>query len=399
MKEMFAYKNQKKLRWGYTTGTCAAAASLAAALMLLGKKRIVQVRLTVPKGIELELEIEDIQAGNGWVSCAVRKDGGNDPDATHGLLVYSTVGYAKMEKERMEPECGYTYEGDGLYLKLTAADGVGMVTKPGLSCPAGKPAINPVPRSMIFGEVEKACQKYGFHGTLGICISVPQGKETAKRTFNPRMGILGGISILGTSGMVEPMSEKALLETIRLEMHQKHLAGNRRLILTPGNYGEAFLRSQLNIDLEQAVKCSNFIGDTLDMAAQEGMKELLLVGHGGKLVKLAAGVMNTHSSAADGRMEVLAAWGAALGASREQVIKILEAVTVDQGLLILEQQTGLREAVMEQVMKRAWEHLKKRAGEKLKIECIMFTNERGILGETPGARVCLERFQNSAENR
>ena len=145
MKEMFAYKNQKKLRWGYTTGTCAAAASLAAALMLLGKKRIVQVRLTVPKGIELELEIEDIQAGNGWVSCAVRKDGGDDPDATHGLLVYSTVGYAKMEKERMEPECGYAYEGDGLYLKLTAADGVGMVTKPGLSCPAGKPAITRSP--------------------------------------------------------------------------------------------------------------------------------------------------------------------------------------------------------------------------------------------------------------
>ena len=347
MKEMFAYKNQKKLRWGYTQAPVRQRLLWPLLSCCWEKKNRTGKGLPYLRGLNWNWKSRISRQETAGFPALCARMGGDDPDATHGLLVYSTVGYAKMEKERMEPECGYAYEGDGLYLKLTAADGVGMVTKPGLSCPAGKPAINPVPRSMIFGEVEKACQKYDFHGTLGICISVPQGKETAKRTFNPRMGILGGISILGTSGMVEPMSEKALLETIRLEMHQKHLAGNRRLILTPGNYGEAFLRSQLNIDLEQAVKCSNFIGDTLDMAAQEGMKELLLVGHGGKLVKLAAGVMNTHSSAADGRMEVLAAWGAALGASREQVIKILEAVTVDQGLLILEQQTGLGRTVME----------------------------------------------------
>ena len=201
------------------------------------------------------------------------------------------------------------FEREGVRIELMAGEGVGVVTKPGLNCPVGKPAINPVPRSMIFHQAERACRESGFQGCIKLSVSVPGGKEQAEKTFNPRLGILGGISILGTSGMVEPMSERALLETIGLELRQKRLAGCERLILTPGNYGTAFLRDHLGIELDQAVKCSNFIGDTLDLAVQEKLCQVLLVGHGGKLIKLAAGVMNTHSSAADGRMEVLGAWG------------------------------------------------------------------------------------------
>ncbi len=381
----------KKLRRGYTTGTCAQAATKAAVTMLLGNVSVDQVTVSLPGKEVLTLKIAEAQKEfNKYnksnpdiesVSCAVRKDSGDDPDITNGILVYSKVSRIKSG------------------IVLDGGIGVGRVTKPGLDQPVGNAAINTVPRQMIAKEVSEVCHLFDFQGGIKVVISVPEGEHLAAQTFNPRLGIKGGISILGTSGIVEPMSDKALLDTIAVELKQKRAEGHSIVAISPGNYGLEFMKRTYGYDLERSVKCSNFIGDTLDMAAQEGMKELLLVGHGGKLVKLAAGVMNTHSSAADGRMEVLAAWGAALGASREQVIKILEAVTVDQGLLILEQQTGLREAVMEQVMKRAWEHLKKRAGEKLKIECIMFTNDRGILGETPGARACLERFQNSAENR
>ena len=279
--------------------------------------------------------------------------------------------------------------GEGIAIPHGKCD---AVTKPGLACEVGKPAINPVPREMIFTHVEKVCRQYGFQGSLNIEIFIPQGAEISKKTFNPRMGIKGGISLLGTSGMVEPMSEKALTDTIRLELHQKHIAGLKSVILTPGNYGESFLRDELDVNLDYAVKCSNYIGESLDMAVQENIEEVLLVGHGGKLIKLAAGVMNTHSSVADGRMETLAAWGGACGAGEKLIREILESVTVDQGLKLLETVPGLREKVMEQVVRRAWEHMALRAGESMKTECILFTNERGILGMSPGARDMLKRI-------
>lgn len=388
MEEMYVYKNQKKLRWGYTTGTCGTAASMAAALMLLGQKRVGQVKVSTPKGLDLDLEIEEIRFTKEQAVCAVRKDSGDDPDVTNGIAIYSRVSF---RDDKPETE-GYIWENEVIRLHLTAGEGVGIVTKPGLACEVGKPAINPVPREMIFTHVERACRQYGFQGSLHIEIFIPQGIEISKKTFNPRMGIKGGISLLGTSGMVEPMSEKALTDTIQLELHQKHVAGLKSMILTPGNYGESFLRDELNVNLDYAVKCSNFIGDSLDMAVQENIEEVLLVGHGGKLIKLAAGVMNTHSSVADGRMETLAAWGGARGAGPELIREILESVTVDQGLKLLETVPGLREKVMEQVVRRAWEHLTLRAGESMKVECILFTNERGILGMSPGAMDMLKRI-------
>ena len=185
------------------------------------------------------------------------------------------------------------------------------------------------------------------------------------------------------------MSRRALLETIRLELRQKHLAGWKILAVTPGNYGERFLADELGIPEDRAVICSNYIGETLDMAAREGVKEILLVGHGGKLIKTAAGIMDTHSRTADGRMEILAAWGAACGADQELVNEILQAVTVDQGLALLETRPGLREKTMERIMERMAFYLGERAGGKLCAEAVMFTNERGILGMTPGARQML----------
>ena len=409
MGDSYIYKNQKKLRWGYTTGTCAAAASLAAAVMLLRGRRMEQVSLTTPKGVRLDLEVEEMETGKNCVCRGVRKDAGDDPDVTDGLMVYSQVrlpdadsGGAGDAREAGDDRnaCGdYVYEKDGLRLILSGGVGVGRVTQCGLSCEVGKAAINPVPRQMIFEQVAGVCRESGFKGVLSIEIRVPEALKVADKTFNSRLGIQGGISILGTSGMVEPMSETALLDTIRLELRQRIRKGEKNLLVTPGNYGENFVGTVLGLGLGQAVKCSNFIGSTIDMAVEEGAESILLIGHGGKLIKLAAGIMNTHSSWADGRMEILAAHGAACGAKRELVEQIMEAVTVDEGLRLLETEDGLREQVMKRVMARLEQYVKRRAGGRLRAEVIVFTNERGILGATTGADDMLLYFTNRLRNR
>uniref|UniRef100_UPI0033290BC4 cobalt-precorrin-5B (C(1))-methyltransferase CbiD n=1 Tax=Enterocloster clostridioformis TaxID=1531 RepID=UPI0033290BC4 len=400
MGDSYIYKNQKKLRWGYTTGTCAAAASLAAAVMLLQGRRMEQVSLTTPKGIRLDLEVEEMDPGENSVSCGVRKDAGDDPDVTDGLMVYSQIRLPDADSGDAGCAGGdYVYEKDGLRLYLSGGVGVGRVTQCGLSCEVGKAAINPVPRKMIFEQVAGVCRESGFKGVLSIEIRVPGAFEVAHRTFNSRLGIRGGISILGTSGIVEPMSETALLDTIRLELRQRIRKGEKNLLVTPGNYGESFVGNVLGLGLGQAVKCSNFIGSTIDMAVEEGAESILLIGHGGKLIKLAAGIMNTHSSWADGRMEILAAHGAACGAKRELVEQILEAVTVDEGLRLLETEDGLREQVMKRVMGRLEQHVKRRTGEGLRAEAIVFTNERGILGATTGADDLLMYFTDRMRNR
>ena len=415
MGDSYIYKNQKKLRWGYTTGTCAAAASLAAAVMLLRGRRMEQVSLTTPKGVRLDLEVEEMDIRENCVCCGVRKDAGDDPDVTDGLMVYSQVrlpgadsgaaGDAREAGDNTEDgddrnACGdYVYEKDGLRLILSGGVGVGRVTQCGLSCEVGKAAINPVPRQMIFEQVAGVCRESGFKGVLSIEIRVPEALKVVDKTFNSRLGIRGGISILGTSGMVEPMSETALLDTIRLELRQRIRNGEKNLLVTPGNYGENFVGTVLGLGLGQAVKCSNFIGSTIDMAVEEGAESILLIGHGGKLIKLAAGIMNTHSSWADGRMEILAAHGAACGAKRELVEQIMEAVTVDEGLRLLETEDGLREQVMKRVMARLEQYVKRRAGGRLRAEVIVFTNERGILGSTTGADDMLLYFTDRISNR
>ena len=382
MENSYVYKQQKKLRCGYTTGTCAAAASMAAAVMLLGKTAVDQAAVDTPRGGRLVLPVEVVGRGESWVSCQVEKDAGDDPDVTHGMYIQGKVSLTPP----IETGSGaYIHENDGIIQYLTRGVGIGVVTKPGLDCEVGKCAINSVPRRMIFEHVERVCLQYGFRGSLWIQISAPEGQERAKKTFNSQLGIRDGISILGTTGIVEPMSEEALLETIRLEIRQKRLEGRDILLMTPGNYGEDFIRDSLNLELGQAVKCSNYLGQSIDMAVQEGFKALLLVGHGGKLVKAAAGIMNTHSSVADGRMEILAAHGAACCAGPELVERILSSITVDQALDCMDEIPGLVRQVTERVMDRMKAHLQRRAGESMKTEAVMFTNVRGLLGRTEGA--------------
>ncbi len=413
MEEQYTYENQKEMRCGFTTGTCGAAAALAAAALLFEGEELLKVSVTTPKGMAFQIEIAESVLENGAASCKVIKDAGDDPDVTNHAQVWASVTQAPEDmpegdgndergEEAKKGGKWYEYRPEGedgeegrFSLFLKGGEGIGIVTREGLSCPPGMWAINPVPREMIFGQVAKVCQRCGVEGEVYITIASPGGEGLAQKTMNPQLGIEGGLSILGTSGVVEPMSERALLETLRLEIQQKAALGTKNLLVVPGNYGQRFVEDYMGMHLEDGVKCSNFVGNAIDMAAEAGMEGLLLVGHAGKLLKVAAGVMNTHSLVADGRMECLAAYGAACGASREMVCKILSCVTVDEALGILEEAEGLRDAVMEMAMDRIYACLRKRAGEGLLIEGILFTNDRGILGTTPGAIALVGKMASS----
>lgn len=365
--EQFIYKNHKKLRYGYTTGSCAAAASKAAAAMLLSGKEISYVELHTPKGIDLRLEVLDISREDNAVSCAIQKDGGDDPDVTNGILIY-----AKVSRE----------PADEAQIIIDGGIGVGRVTKPGLEQPVGAAAINKVPRQMIRENLEAVCEQYHYHGKLSVVISIPSGVELAAKTFNPRLGIVGGISVLGTSGIVEPMSEQALIDTIRVEMRQKLANGMEYLLVVPGNYGIDFLDQYGHgLQLEDAVKCSNFVGEALDAAVEFGAKGVLLVGHIGKFVKLAGGIMNTHSHNADARMELLTVHAALLGAPVELLQKMMECVTTDDALKYLKE-ADLMEPVMERIMEKMEFYVNQRAQHQLELGVITFSNVFGILGQT-----------------
>ena len=361
------------MRSGFTTGSCAAAASKAAAYMLLFGKEKNTVSIQTPKGPVYEPEILKIERGENYVSCAVVKDGGDDPDATSGALVF-----AKVEiLERKE-------EGDVL-VKIDGGKGVGRVTKPGLDQPVGNAAINHVPREMIMKEVTEILESADFHGTVQVIISVPEGVEIAKKTFNPRLGIEGGISIIGTSGVVEPMSMQAILDTIKVELKQHKAFGYRCAAISPGNYGLDYMKATYNYDLDKSVKCSNFIGDTIDMAAELGFEAMLLTGNMGKLVKVAGGIMNTHSREGDCRMEIMAAAALQCGVSSETCLKILDCVMTDEAIRLIEEE-GKKEEVMQNLMDKIMYYLRKRAADRMEIECIVYSSKYGELAQSKGAK-------------
>ena len=365
--EEYLIRDGKRLRLGYTTGSCAAAAAKAAAWMLLTGQRKERIQLNTPKGIALDLQVCDIRMEPDRVSCAIEKDGGDDPDATKGMHITATVSRAE--------DCGISIDG---------GEGVGRVTKPGLDQPVGNAAINSVPRRMIRENLEEVCRIADYHGGLDVVISAPGGEEIAGKTFNPRLGIVGGISILGTSGIVEPMSEEALVGSIQVEIRQKVASGARYLLVTPGNYGETFLREHMTLPFSESVKCSNFVGQTIDMALQLGVKGILFVAHIGKFVKVAAGIMNTHSRWADGRGEILAANALRAGLSREAALEILEAATTEEALSVVIRE-GLLDAVMEQLTTRIHDHLHHRAGADMLLGAVLYSNQWGYLGQTESA--------------
>lgn len=376
------------MRYGFTTGSCATAAAKAAAYMLLTGKAKEKIRIETPRGIPFEAEILDTKRTEKYVSCAVEKDGGDDPDITTGALIYATV---QFQDNNIVDKHNYLYHENSHpnRILIDGGFGVGRVTKLGLDQPIGNAAINHVPREMIEKEVGEICALTDYQGVLLVTISVPRGEELATMTFNPRLGIIGGISILGTSGIVEPMSNQAIIDTIRVELSQKKAEGYQVVAISPGNYGLDYMKNKYGYDLERSVKCSNFIGLTIDMALEFGFEKMLLTGHIGKLVKIAGGIMNTHSKEGDCRMELIGAAAIKAKVSLNSVEKILASVTTEEAIRIL-RDCGKCDDVMEILMDNIIMYLQKRSLEKMKIECIMYSNDFGELAKSSGADDFLE---------
>lgn len=414
--EDYVMKDHKKLRRGYTTGTCAAAAARAAAVLATGlARRVEQIEIATPGGAVLTIPIEEgrltaggstadggscVEKGSGaGAVCAVRKDSGDDPDVTDGVLVYARVELTGGDDDR---------------ILIDGGPGVGRVTKPGLACAVGQAAINPTPRRMIEEEVRRTAAEAGYEGGIFVEISIPAGTDLARKTYNPRLGIEGGISVLGTSGIVEPMSEQALIDTIKVEMNMQKAAGAEYLLITPGNYGETFLRESMSLGSIYTVKCSNFLGEALDHAVELGFHGVLLTAHIGKLVKVAGGIMNTHSKYGDARLEILAAHAARMGAEREIVERLFSCVTTDDAIAVLdgearEQMDGgggterpsmLRIKTMASILEKVEYHIGQRVGDGMAAGAVMFSNRYGLLGQTSRAACLVEKLrQDGAEGK
>jgi len=363
------------LRFGFTTGSCSAAAAKAAAYMLLTGKKIEKISIETPKGIMFDAEILDQVREEKTTSCCVIKDGGDDPDITTGAHVYATVSYCN--------EAGIHIDG---------GKGVGRVTKPGLDQPVGNAAINSVPRQMIEKEVHEVMELCDYRGGLSVLISIPEGVELAEKTFNPRLGIVGGISVLGTSGIVEPMSSEALIKTIEVELNQKAALGFRYVPVSPGNYGLDYMKRTYGFDLDVSVKCSNFIGDTIEMVKADGFEGMLLTGHIGKLIKVAGGMLNTHSKYGDCRMQQLRECAELAGAGMDTLDRISESVATEDAVDILIA-NGILEPAMQEAMKRIIHNLRKCADDNIKIECMMYSNKHGMLAKSSGAEEMLNTIK------
>ncbi len=371
--EHYITADGKQLRCGYTTGTCAAGAARCAAEAVLTGRFPPSVRVETPAGIPVILEPEGCALHGQSATCGIRKDGGDDIDVTHGALIVATV--TKIPAG----------------IEIDGGEGIGRVTRPGLDQPVGAAAINRVPRQMLTEQLEQAMQTHGYSEGLRVVISSPQGEALARKTFNPRLGIEGGFSILGTTGIVRPMSRQAIVDTTRVELDMLAAAGGQDVLLSPGNYGVEFAAKTLGLQLTRAVECSNYIGEAIDNCRLKGFRSVLLVGHIGKLCKLAAGVFDTHSRTADARREVFVTHAALCGAPTAVLERLYDCPTTDACLDILEE-VDLRAAVMDRMGAAIGANLTRRGGD-LQVEAMVFSKVYGLLYGTPGAEALVERHR------
>ena len=367
MLEEYVIKNGKKLRCGYTTGSCAAAAAGAAARMLLGGERLERITIDTPRGWKLDLPVGDAVIAAGYAGCSITKDAGDDPDATNGIKIYA--------RARKTGAPG---------IRVTGGTGVGVVTRKGLPVDVGKPAINPVPLKMIENEIRKIDPDAGIE----VEISAPDGVHIAKKTFNPRLGIEGGISILGTTGIVDPMSRDAVRDSIALEISMARAAGLDTIVLCPGNYGRDFAAGTLGIDKKKIVIVGNFVGDMLEAAVFHKMRHVLLVGHIGKMIKIAGGIFNTHSRYADARLEIMAAHYVRLTGDGEAARRIMESNTTDDALDHIRHDLFFRH-IADAVCRRCAEFVHG----ALAVDCVIFSQRKGLLAMSGSAGAVIERLR------
>ena len=372
--EEYVYIDGKKYKRGYTTGSCATAAAKAASYMLLTKFPIEVVNIDTPKGIPLNLKVENINIQDDYVECSIRKDGGDDIDATHNMHIYARAEFI-----------------DSKEIIITGGNGVGRVTKKGLGIEIGESAINKTPRNMINNEVRKVI---GEDKGVKITIFAPEGELIAKKTFNPRLGIVGGISIIGTTGIVEPMSDEGWKKSLSIELEMKKAQGMDKIILVPGNHGEMFIKETLGIDIKYIVRTSNFIGYMLKEAQRIGFKKILMAGHLGKYVKIAGGIFNTHSKVADARNEILLANLALMNAPFELIKKVNECLTTEEFIEIInsKEYEGYKE-IYNILSNKCRERIDIYFNdEEIDVEVMIFSMEKELLGQSEKASDLKEIF-------
>ena len=381
--EEYVYIDGKKYKRGYTTGSCATAASKAATYMLLTKKKIETINIDTPKGISLTLDVQNISLNDNYVECSIKKDGGDDIDATHTMDIYARAEIIDRKSDEDIVVCG--------------GCGIGVVTKKGLSVDVGKAAINPTPMKMINYEVRKLIGEdisttLGEDKSLRITIFAPRGEEIAKKTFNPRLGIIGGISIIGTTGIVEPMSDEGWKKSLSIELKMKKEQGLDKIILVPGNHGEQFIREKLNLDMKYVVRTSNFIGYMLKEAQRMGYKKILMAGHIGKFIKLSAGIFNTHSKVADARSEILVSNLALMKAPYELLEKISECLTAEEAVEVINENnyTEFYDKVSNKCRYKVKQYL---GDDETEVEVIMFSMDKTLLGKSDNTDSLVEGFR------
>ena len=343
------------LRSGYTTGACAAAGVKAALILLTTGEVVDSVELVALDGTPLIIPIKDVKKISNGIRAEVVKFSGDDPDITNGVSVFTTL---------------RRISGDEIIFR--AGLGVGTITKAGMQLPIGEPAINPKPRKLI----RNVAAEFNIGG-LEVEISIPAGVELAKKTLNPVLGVEGGLSIIGTTGVLRPMSEEAFKNSLIPQIDVAKAAGFNELIFVPGKIGETIAK-QLGLPEGAIIQTSNFIGFMLEAAAQRQIKKIILCGHLGKLAKVAAGVFHTHNRIADCRLETLAAYAAAEGLPANEVQRILDANTTEDAAQIIK--TNHLEHVYKKIATRASQRAERYACGKLRVNTILVDFAGNILG-------------------
>ncbi len=366
--DSFVFIDGKKYRRGYTTGTTATAAAMAATLLALGDDAEPVVHVRLPNGTLLDIPVFYLGLEQDGAKAYAIKDGGDDIDQTNGIEIHANV---ILTSEHTD-------------IVIQGGTGVGKVTRAGLQVPVGEWAINPVPRQMIRDNVR---QVIGNELGVILTLSIPKGEEVAKKTFNPKLGIEGGISIIGTTGIVEPMSEEAWKKSLEIELRQLKLRGAKTVALVPGNHGEKFAIQKLGVPDYQIVTMSNFVGYMLMEAHREGFEKAVLIGHSGKLIKVAAGIFHTHSRVADGRADILCSFLAKHRAPYELIEQIRLTNTTDEASeKMLEAGYGF---VFEDIAKEAAKRAKEHTYGGLVVEVFLYDMKGRLLGASTTAEEAL----------
>jgi cobalt-precorrin-5B (C1)-methyltransferase len=347
------------LKYGITTGACAAAAAKAALIALLTDP-VERVVIPTPIGIRIEIPVKESKRLSDDAAIAtVVKDAGDDIDTTDKIEISATV--------------WLTNNGE---VTLKSGEGIGKVTKPGLAVPVGESAINPMPRKMIFEAVNEALPR---GKGAKVVIAIPGGENVAKKTLNAKLGVVGGISVLGTTGVVKPLSMEACRRSLVPQIDVAIAKGYTQIFMVPGNIGEKITKQLFKAPDEAIIQTGDFMGYMLDKAVEKGVKEIILLGHPGKLVKLAAGIFNTHHEMGDARAEVIAAYAGAVGANAETIKLILKSNTTEEAAALLKQ-ANLSRATFNGIAEKVKSRVVERIKEKAKVSVIIVSLDAAVLG-------------------